>query len=230
MCTIRMLFISFDLAISGADIPEFRKAVAKKVGYQQDLFHNHQQKGGFIQRYPLIQYKRRRGLASLLAINEGIEALQHLFHQEEWTLYFKQEEHRFMIEDLQLKELDLHVKPDLCYNYYLQNWLPFNDENHRKYVQAPSITEKMQLLEKILKGHILGFATGIGWQLTEPIEISIINVFQQRNMRHKGLPFKSLTLSFRSNVFIPYFLGIGKAVSHGFGMVRQLKNSAVCGL
>ena len=64
---IRTLTVTFDTDISYKEIPLFRGAVLKSMGDKANLlYHNHTGAETFRYSYPLIQYKRLGGKASIV--------------------------------------------------------------------------------------------------------------------------------------------------------------------
>ncbi|MDZ4840359.1 MAG: hypothetical protein SGJ04_10160, partial [Bacteroidota bacterium] len=52
--SIRIISVTFCDYIKQIEIPAFRGAFAEKVGFENELFHNHKAEGGFHYSYPLI--------------------------------------------------------------------------------------------------------------------------------------------------------------------------------
>lgn len=71
---IRTLRIIFENKISNNEIPLFRGAVLSSMQQQGNiLFHNHISNNTFRYSYPLIQYKKINSLASIVAIDKGVD-------------------------------------------------------------------------------------------------------------------------------------------------------------
>lgn len=70
----------FKNQISDEEIPFFRGAMIRLSG-DDALFHNHNV-DGFNYMYPLVQYKRIKGAAAVIGINQGAEAVERLFATE----------------------------------------------------------------------------------------------------------------------------------------------------
>jgi hypothetical protein len=82
---------------------------------------------------------------------------------------------------------------------------------------------RLALLESILKGNILSFAKGIGWDIDREISLRIDTIEKVRPVTFKEQKVLAFDVTFRTNVFLPDYLGLGKGVSLGFGTVRQMK-------
>ncbi len=219
---IRILLVTFDLELKHTEIGQFRGAVLKTTGPQNNLFHNHTTKGN-IYRYPLIQYKRLNEKAALLCIEKGIEGVQDFFSATDWKLEIGNE-----IKEIKVEQLKVHPHRvgvwEQYLNFRINNWLPLNQANYKKYHTLTGLSDKVQLLEHILTGHILSFLEGIDLIVKKQIEVKIQNIHSERIMRYKNQEMQAFTLSFSSNVSLPNFIGLGKGSSVGFGVVEEIAN------
>ena len=86
------------------------------------------------------------------------------------------------------------------------------------------MVEKIAILEKILTANILSFAKGIGWHIEQPVKVVIKDVKMERNSKMKDILVRTFEIDFRSNVYLPDYLGLGKGVSKGFGTLRKIKD------
>ncbi|MBN2662003.1 MAG: hypothetical protein JXR68_00010 [Bacteroidales bacterium] len=223
MKKIRILEINFSPEIRGNQISAFRGSVADKVGDNSVLFHNHTQEG-FIHNYPYIQYKRIQKRASIICVEQGVDEIYKLFNQPNWNLNLNGEEFEMKIEKLNVNSFNLNVW-DKFFSYRIFNWMALNQENHKKFRSTDSLTERVQILENILAANILSFAKGVDWILEEDkkIEIKITNILGEKLSKYKNLPHVTFDVEFKTNVFIPQHIGLGKAVSHGYGVVYVAK-------
>ncbi len=219
MKKIRVLTIIFEPTIKGYEIPKFRGAIIKKVGQDCILFHNHQG-DGYRYKYPYIQYKRINHHASIVCVERGIDEINRLFNVPDWKVKIGKEEKELKLHKLYVNEYTLNVW-DKTFTYKIFNWLPLNEENYKKYLQLETKDEKLQMLQKILTANILSFAKGVEWFI-EPdkkIKVKILEILNEKTTYFKHNKLIAMDLLFTSNVFIPANIGLGKAVSHGYGRV-----------
>jgi hypothetical protein len=106
----------------------------------------------------------------------------------------------------------------------LRKWLPFNQENYEKFQQIEDLKGKCEFLENILTGNILSFAKGIGIHFDKEVKTSITNMEETGKMKYKNINFVAFDVLFKSNVSVPNYVGLGKGVSHGFGMTVRVKS------
>lgn len=84
---IRTLTISFDTDIRFKEIPLFRGAVLKILGDKANLlYHNHTSDDTFRYSYPLVQYKRIGGKATIVCIEEAVDLIGQLLTETDGHL------------------------------------------------------------------------------------------------------------------------------------------------
>lgn len=221
MKRIRVLTIIFDSPIASHEIPAFRGAIARKVGLEHDLFHNHQGES-FRYRYPLIQYKRLGGKAAIICIEEGVDEIHRFFINRNWNLNISGRDLEVKVEKLDLNSFNMQVW-DKTFTYRLQNWIGINQRSFDAYKELHDEDSKMRFLEKKLIGNILSFAKGIDWHIDKKIELAIDKIERKQLVKIKGIPVSAYSLIFRTNVFLPIGIGLGKSPSLGYGVVQKYK-------
>lgn len=218
---IPILTIRFANAVAQNEIPLFRGAIAGKVPPELTLFHNHTS-DGLRYRYPLIQYKRINGKAAIVCIGEGTEAIGNFFEGADFVLRIGQREQQFAIESMQANQWLLQTW-NTPFTYTIRKWLPLNAHNYAAYSALCGIAERASFLEKVLTGNILSMCTGLGVHLDKQVECKITDIISEQTMPYKGIRLTAMDLRFQTNVYIPDYISIGKAASHGFGMLHQEK-------
>lgn len=242
---VRTLSITFNQPIYARQIPQWRGAFIEMAGWKNDLLHNHNNAEGeapcltavgerkgegenqkaahpYIHRYPVVQYRIHKGKAGIFALNEGIEAVQQVLFSNRWAIQWEGQQQTLQIEQMQMNEhyLRMTAKPR---TYKLFKWLALNEENYGRWHNCANLMERVQLLENILTGHILGFATNMNWQLPERLEVSLQYLQQVEQVTYHGVPLLAFNVSYTANVLLPPSIGLGKAVSHGFGWQQPVK-------
>ena len=225
MKKLRILQVSFDTEIQPYQLSAFRGAVAHKVGLEHSWFHNHDnENGGTFNRYPLIQYKifndKGQMQPMLLCLEQGIEEAHHLFSQPEWSLNIKGKQHDLRIAHLHVNQYTLNTW-DTQFRYRLHKWQPFNVERYRDYQQIEGIAAQYTFLEERLHNQITSFATGVGWHIEQDVKATITDMVKTEWVEYKNLKVLTFTLDFKTNVSLPDFVGLGKGVSRGFGVVKR---------
>jgi hypothetical protein len=223
MKKIRILIVSFDTEIQNFEVPAFRAAIIKKAGEENILFHNHLGNDGFVYRYPLIQYKTISRHPAIVCVEQGVDEIHNYFQKSDWSIEIGDRHVPMKIHRLNMNQFTMQVW-DRQWDYSIRHWIALNQENYKKYNEMDALVKQALFLESILKGNILSFAKGIGWEVDKTIELSITEIKRNALVSLKGNKVSAFTLNFKCNVFLPNYIGLGKSISQGFGVVKSLKN------
>lgn len=225
MLKLKTLAITFSEPIKAKELACFRGAICEKIGWNNEWFHNHnnleKQASGYHLRYPLVQYHRFNGKPQLLFINEAVEEAHHIFVQTDWTLKMADRNYHAKIDELKVKELPLGIREDEQ-EYRLHHWLALNEKNHKLYQQTHRMTERIQMLERILAGNILSMSKGVNYFFPEKFELYITNMGPSQQVVYKKTKLVALQLDFRINADLPVGLCLGKGGSMGFGRIDRV--------
>jgi len=221
MNKIRVLDIEFENEIQPWEVPAFRGAIIESAGRKNILFHNHKQ-DKFVYSYPLIQYKRIGKKPHLVCVEDGVDEIHKFFENMQEGVFLNDRPYVLKIGNLNLNTFTLQVW-DKAFYYRIADWSPLNQENFVKYNTIGSEEEKMVFLNRILTGNILSFAKGVGWTVDKPIISKVERIDKTKNLRIKGVPRVVFNVSFKSNVFLPNGIGLGKNVALGYGVVKEIK-------
>lgn len=228
MKKIRVLKICFEQDIPSREIPRLRGAIIEKTGRDKILFHNHIGEAGLRYAYPLIQYKVIGRKGCLICIDEGTDEIHAFLGQRNWDIQLGEQKMTLTIDSLLANNFTLNVW-DKYFTYSIYKWLAFNEENYRKYEEVITPADKISFLEKILTGNILSFAKGVGYNVEKKFEVHIQQIQKDYFATYKGTGLQAFDLIFRTNFFLPDFIGLGKGVSTGFGVIKSqhLKSSEI---
>ena len=202
-------------------LPEFRKLINVFMGATNDLFHNHKSNDSYNYRYPLIQYKTIDTKAALLGITpNGVDALKTLMNNENFkeqcTLWLGDQ--FFMTTET--KET-LTLSAACNHTFHVHKYLCFNEENIKKWNSYTSIAKKAALIEQCIVAHILKFASGIQWQLPpRALEVNLLD-FKPYQTKAHDRSFLAFEVDFQANITLPEYIGLGKSVSLGFGVLHS---------
>lgn len=221
---INVLTILLDLKIKEDELPSFRGAVIAKAGASNVLFHDHTD-CGLRYSYPLIQYKCLGGYAAVQAIETAIPQAGSLLldNCEPFKLKLGRRIAEVSVTDVLRQTFDLELSEEMS-DYEISRWLPLNQENYRQYMSIDSLAERYFFLERLLVGNILSFAKGIGIFVEGEIALSITELISTQTCRFKGIDMLSFSVRFKTNIILPEFVGLGKGVSLGFGVINSVKS------
>jgi len=207
--------------IRGFDVSKFRGAIIKAAGRENILFHNHMEKG-FRYKYPLIQYKQINKKPLILCLEEGVNEINHFFEKNSNPVKIGDKETELKIEKLFINQVVLQTW-DKLFDYQIRNWIALNQENYIKYQNLNGLTEKSAFLENILKANILSFMKGMDFRTEKEIIVKLQKIKRETLADVMKIKMQVFDIEFKSNVFIPEYIGLGKSVSKGYGIVEKLR-------
>ena len=216
--TIKTLTLIFDIPLLPHQLPMWRGAIAEHAGWEEDAFHNHTgAKERVHYRYPSVQYRSIDGKAALFAVGDGVEAVQNMLLASDGVLNMGKRSYRLLIEDFKHQDYPLSMATETK-PYFLKNWLALNEHNYRAWEQKDALRDRIAQLEQILASNIISFAKGIHWQL----EVNMLQIQKTHKVKYHGMDLVAFDVSFSANIDLPESLGLGKAGSHGFGVLSPL--------
>lgn len=220
---VRTLLVKFENDLSPWQVPAFRGAVIEKVGRENILFNHHLDDTKYYYHYPLVQYKSIHQRPAILCLGEGVDEIHKLFNKSTWEINLKGKRMDLIIDKLDLGNTLLNVW-ERTYDYSLNKWLALSEDNFSKFKGISDKMKQTEMLEHILTGNILAFAKGVDWHIDKEIKLRITEIKRTHNLKYKNTFLLAFDVDFSTNVFLPNYIGLGKSVSHGFGVVRQVRN------
>ena len=221
---IKEIILRFDgIQVRNSDIPKFRGFLSSKYP-NYDIIHNHLKDGSLRYSYPLIQFKTINHKPTILGINEGVELLKKVFMEIEGI---KIGEHYKVINEksILLKEEKFGVTDDFIDYKFLSPWMALNQENYNKY-NCMNRYDQMAFLKHILRENLKTISKGFGYTIPHIDEVRVDGKFTGKTVNFKNIEMMCFTGSFITNFHIPEYLGIGKQVARGFGMVGKIKDAS----
>jgi len=181
------------------------------------LLHNHYNDGRLRYRYPLVQYKVIDHQPLLTGIGEGAALLVELFLKIK-ELHIHGEIYPILSKNIENRIIRISDTNELFSYTFKTLWMALNEKNHANYLKS-SREEKDKLLKKILIGNILSFYKGIGF--TARREILLTVSLKEKSTKFKDIEMRAFSGSFVCNAVLPDYIGLGKAVSRGFGTILK---------
>lgn len=127
----------------------------------------------------------------------------------------------FEIEEARLKyeylDIDGHWR-----NYNVHNWMPLNQDQYAMYMKIESVEDRVSFLENLLRKQIAVFAESMQVKSTYEVEAEILDVTNEKYIEYKSQFHLTFCINIRANVTLPEYIGLGKGVSVGFGIVKTL--------
>ena len=220
--TVKIIKVQFpNNPMNRFDIPKFRGYLAKQYP-KYSLIHNHLENGKLRYGYPLIQFKTIRKIPTIIGLLEGLDILKMVFmdveeiningrHQKIWEKSIKMREEPF-------------GQTEEYYSYrFLSHWMALKEENYETYKQLYSI-EKQVFLKHLIRENLKTVSKGFQYHIPDIDSVKVEGYFKSRIMNFKNVKMLCFTGEFTVNFIIPDYLGIGKQVARGYGMVKKIMN------
>jgi len=220
------------LPLTTITFPEIQlpqRAAAQLRGYFGNVFrehspllHNHYDDGSTRYAYPLVQYKVIGGTPMLVGLHEGAKLLAELFFQMK-TLDIAGQKYPVMERDISFQNTAVGLQDRLTDYRFATLWMPLNQQNYVEY-QQKNHDERRSMLGRILTGNLLSFFKGIGLFLPEGMRImATVRPQEEKRTGFKDNLMMAVGGEFTTNAQLPDWIGLGKSVSRGYGVVERLK-------
>lgn len=220
---LKTLTVVTEAEIKQSEVPLFRGAVIGSMGEKANLlFHNHIGDHQFRYSYPMIQYKRIGGKATIVCVEEGADLIGQFLLSAGGRL--KIGEREVVCDTKRIQPARLLVQTwEQPFNYHISRWLPLNSKNYQLYQDIEGVVEKVAFLENILKANLLSMLKGLDIHLEKELLVKFTQLSEPYLIHNKGVKMMAFNADFTSNLSIPNNLGIGKNASIGCGVVHQIR-------
>ena len=177
-------------------------------------FHHHSNNS---YHYPLIQYKRIEKKLAVIGIAEfaGI-----IFQNMSDLDHITTEVQKIPLNNIEIKSRSYHLAQVYTRYRFTTPWLALNEKNYTKFKGLKN-SEKKLFLEKILVGNILSMLKGFEIFIDYKITTSIIKFRNIPVTVHQN-KFAGIYAEFECSVLLPEYLGLGKSITKGFGVIKKL--------
>ena len=172
-------------------------------------------------RYPLIQYRVQQGKAAIFALNDGVQALQQVLATSDWNVNWNGQKRHLQIEELRTKTHQLEVQKT-AEAYKLYDWIALNQENYEEWQNCANLVQRIQLLERLLRNHLMVFCYGMDWKPTQKVEVSIQNIEEMYALDLYDARVLAFTIEFKTNLTLPPYVALRQSSSQGFGKTRPV--------
>ena len=188
---------------------------------EHDLIHNHDEKGNPIYRYPLIQFKLIDRTPAIIAITDrAVSIFAEIFMKLD-KIIIEDTLIPVFEKDLKVEEVEFGYSDEIFMYEFVSPWIGLNQSNFKKYNDAGN-NDKEQMLKRIMTGNILSMAKHLDCWLSQDQKIKIDHKLKEIKVNLKGKSMTAFNGIFKTNFYLPDYMGIGKSVSRGFGAVRRV--------
>lgn len=207
-----------DIPLRQSDGHKLRGYFAKLFGEESDLFHNHNEAGQSIYRYPSIQFKVINNTAHLIGLGDGARLLIERFTKIK-ELNLDNRKYLLTHKNISSTEVTLGTLDDLNTYQFCTPWMALNQKNHETYLSSNPAAQKT-LLKRILIGNILSFMKAQDCMITD--QILVAPTLSPIKTKFKNRTMMAFNGSFTSNAYLPNYIGLGKSVARGYGAIQHL--------
>ena len=172
--------------------------------------------------YPLVQYKVLDRTPTLVGLGEGAGLLVQLFLQIR-EIDIDTDVFPVLSKHIRHEQASIGMTDDLIEYRFETLWMALNQTNYRDYRHYTE-TEQQAQLKRVLTSQLLAVFREFSVWLQPHERIMVRLSVQERTTQFKNQTMVAFTGSFLANVVLPDGLGLGKAVSRGFGSLKQVNN------
>ena len=210
-----------NIRLNPSQIHKFRGFVGN-LFMEHDLIHNHDKTGKPIYRYPLIQFKLIDNTPVIIAITEpAIRIFSEIFMKMN-EINIDGTVIPVFEKNLKVEDMEFGYSDETFVYEFASPWIGLNQANYKKYADSKTNEEKEGILKKSLIGNILSMSKFLNLWLEPDQQIKVDLKVTEKPVNLKGKHMIGFTGIFKVNFSIPDYLGLGKSVSRGFGVVRRM--------
>ncbi len=219
----KVVLIFSGVELKKTDIPRFRGFLSNKYP-NYEIIHNHLKDGSFRYSYPLIQFKTINQKPAIVGINEGIELLKKVF-MEIQNLQIGEKIEQINEKSIVLQEEEFGTTDDFIDYKFCSPWMALNQENYNKYNRMNRY-DQMGFLKHILRENLKSVSKAFSYTIPNIEEVKVDGSFRRKLANFKNIQMVCFTGYFMMNFNMPDYLGIGKQVARGFGMVERVHDAS----
>ncbi|MEM9981306.1 MAG: CRISPR-associated endonuclease Cas6 [Bacteroidota bacterium] len=220
MKTIQTVTISFpEIKLRVRDAHKLRGYFGNLFQEHSPLLHNHYENGKLRYAYPLVQYKVINQKPTLVGLGEGAHLLTQLFLEMK-ELHIEGRCYPVLEKNIEAKNYTIGLEENLQEYRFQTLWLALNQKNYGYYRQLDG-TQRHKQLVSILLRNILSLYKELGLRLTPEERILASLRVKEKTTQFKNQKMLAFSGFFTTNALLPDKIGLGKAVSRGFGTVVQ---------
>jgi len=181
------------------------------------IFHNHLNDDEYIYTYPRVQYRIIDGKAYIIGIEEGAKLIKMLSDVDKLHLG----DNIYDVKQKTFYDTEEKIMPmkKLLQYKFMTPWLALNQKNFPKFKMLKDQKEKKVMLNNILIGNIISMSKGLSFDIEK--DIYVHSKLNEIRTKYKDAIVSGFVGEFRANFKIPDFFGLGKGVSHGFGVIKN---------
>lgn len=200
-------------------LPEFRSSLTLQLAEYQATGSKGNPAGKVIHRYPAIQCKQVKNDLVLIGICQGARFLMNLAGENAEILPGTSG-CTIASRDPAPRDEEFGTTGGIYEYEFLTPWIALSQQNAKKFYDLKGKPARDAFMQKILNTHLTTLAKSLDAVPAEPITcMAHVRFIRERIDRENVIVFKG---TFRTNLRIPDYLGIGQLVSRGYGTIRAV--------
>lgn len=165
-----------------------------------------------------MQYKKVNNKLLVLGLNDYSKIVFHKMSQLDKMVT---QDGKINLFNVDLTNITFEIREEYAVYKFISSWLALNEDNYEKFKSLDK-SKRKEFLEKILVANVLSALKGLGLRVEFQIS-GQINKFKPIQIEAHRNKFIGFYCEFALNIALPKFLGIGKSVSKGFGVIERIK-------
>lgn len=176
-------------------------------------FHHHDDNP---YRYPLIQYKRINSKPYVLGIGDcAVLVFKRMSGLQSISLAKK----TIPITSIVFNNTSHTISDKITWYKFVTPWIALNAENYAK-LKSLDMQFQKRFLEDILVGNILSLLKGVGIRINYRLYVQV-KWYKEVPVIVHDHRFSGFYAKFVANLSLPKYIGVGKSVSKGFGIIQK---------
>jgi len=217
---VRLIKVVFpDIRLKPYDIPRLRGYFSRAFPENTEL-HNHLPGGKFSYKFPRIQYRIIDDHPALIGVGKGFDVIEKIFFKAD-EIVINDHVYRIMEKEILVTEEEFGVAEDVINYRFLSPWMALKQENHAKYTGMDGI-EQQRFLKHLLRENLKTLSKGFNYTIPDIEQVKVEGCFKPITVNFKNMKMICFRGEFLVNFYIPEYLGVGKQVARGFGVVTRL--------
>lgn len=177
-------------------------------------FHHHSPSS---YHYPLVQYKMANSKLVVMGIGRYSNVVFERMSQIENIVL---PNCKVRVNNIELETVSHEVTEMKTSYEFTTPWIALNSINYENFLTSDK-NQRKELLQRILVANILSMLKGLDIVYKEKIVTNIEKYKTKTTIAHKN-KFAGIWCKWNANISLPNYIGIGKSVSKGFGVIRIL--------
>lgn len=219
--SIQTISITFpEIRLRVRDAHKLRGYFGNLFRERSPLLHQHYGEGETPLRYPLVQYKVIDKTPTLVGFGEGARLLTELFLEMQ-ELVIDDDIFPIRHKNITAHQAQIGLSNQLIFYKFKTLWMPLNQTNYQLYKDYEPAQQHDQL-KGIAISNILAIYKTFGLRLAPDERIQVALKLHAKETAFKNTNMLAFDGTMVTNAMLPPYIGIGKSVARGFGVLAAI--------